>query len=331
MSTELKIEIKIPGLVTKITKGEELYKAAFQSVFEFIESTGKLTLENHEEVTTAANNHAQAIFMAKMGMKEGVSTNETRSTLYQLLGINGNPEKSGELDRLFGDSADKIKTFKALVDSPEAILLQGFNSIPDSHKESLLPLIHMTAAILDQLPTAESKDLSLEAKIERNTKITEAVFEAIIKTRNDSTSLLNINPNYNYSGDLINNLNAILNKENGVGALTNKEKVDLVNIIKEKFASTEKAEESHHQLQEFLQTYGKWLVMLFPVIAAPLANIFSYVPIIGTPLNALLGCVGSNAPTILAVVGSSMLNGANARQAAPARDPKLDPQFATAA
>jgi uncharacterized membrane protein len=176
----------------------------------------------------------------------------------------------------------------------------------------------------------ETKELdsapNLNTMMERKAHIADAIFEAI----GEVSDLLKLNPNADAGKLLSSSLQAALGQESrNINSLTAKERSSILETLKTKLSTQEKAEESHHQIQEFLHKYGKWLAMLFPVIAAPLAKIFSYIPIIGTPANALLSGISNNAGTVIAVMAGQIFNG-NDRQTPPARDPQLSRPVALA-
>lgn len=319
MSAELKIQIKIPEVVQANENHSKVYEAVFKHVFEFIQSTGKLCPENIEEVSQAANNHAQAIFMAKMGMKDAADYKDTAKALNKALGLTS-VEDQGTVQELLGkftEAADKIEAYTKLVENNSASMLGIFKEI--ENKEAFIPYLQQIPQVLGGIETSPEANLRLDDRIERNTKISIALFKAIETTRAQDQKLIETNGDYHpQKEDLINNLRVALNHPDiGIQGLTDTEKLSLIKTIEEDFKTVEHAEAQSNKLVDFITNNKQWLIMFVPFIIGPLVKAFSVIPVLGKPLAGLASMLSSEkvlTPMLVALAArTSRGNTANAQ------------------
>jgi hypothetical protein len=261
-----------------------------------------------------------------MGMKlEGPNLKASSLELQKKLGLSGE-EYTQTIISKFEDSADKIESFKAIIQDFDIDLIGRYEQVKD--KKTASALLQVVAKLIENTSEngetkLDSQD-SLKSHLERKEKISNVIFSAVAEVQ----SILELNPKAG-AGQLLSQAIAPGLKAQEITSLTKQEKASILDVLNNKLNTKEKAEVSTNKLQEFIKNNGQWLLMLFPMVAGPLARVFNYIPILGSPLNALLGQVQQNAGTLLTVLASNAIgNKANTdsgsptlRQAPP--EPKL--------
>ena len=317
----VKLQITMPEAISENKPAQKLYEEAFQSVFNFIYSTGQVVNDNVAEASQAVNNHAQNIFMAKMGIDsiDGDTIGKSSKALQGALGLKGNSEEYQEIISGFQNAADKVETYQSFIESPKAHLVGSFQEMEASKKAELLPYLQALPGALEALPTIiEDPKLNPLERLERSAKISRAVLTAVEAASVEVSSLKSLRPSYRGDGGLAGKLKEALEApEIGIEGLTQAEKINLTEIITEDFKSQETVKEASNELQDFIGKNGKWLMMLFPMVAGPLAKAFSYIPILGKPLNALLGQIHQNSGTLITVLAGNALTGNKSERALP--------------
>jgi hypothetical protein len=287
------ITVNLPQGIAESSPYAQLYKAAFQEVFDFIKNTteySKLDEPKKTECQEKANAYAQAIFRAKM-FENKTSLNECSNALYLIINTKDLPTK-------FQEMADKFGALKSTLESFDIQFLTPLNTLPEDQQASYVTLFSNLASILHSIPGHNpTPDLRLEQDLERKTKITTAVFE----TFKELQTSLELNPKLNIQEFLAKNLTEKL-KVAQLEGLTSKERTQMLTTIKNHLGTKEKMQEGIKSSNEFLEKYGQWLVMLLPFLAAPLAKAVSYIPLIGSSLAGILEQTAGHAPHLINTV-----------------------------
>jgi hypothetical protein len=321
------IQIKAPELIQGNETLKKLYREAFDSVFKLIKSTGKLDGKSPDDVTKigeAVNNHAQAVFLAKMGI-DNIDLKTSSINLQEKLGLKGNAQNAKEYQPIiseFQKSADKIESFKSIIQDFDYDLIGRYNQAKD--QKSTSALLQVTAKLIENIPEEgetklDSQD-ALKTHLERKEKISNVIFSAVAEVQ----SIMKLNPKADAGAWLTAAIGPGLEKQ-GITSLTKQEKASILDVLNNKLGTKEQAEVSTNKLQEFIKNNGQWLMMLFPVVAGPLAKVFSYIPILGQPLNALLSQVQQNSGMLLTLLASNALGNKSSNTSSEPVSPKIAP------
>lgn len=288
------IAVNLPQGIAESSPYAQLYRAAFEEVFNFIKNTTEYVSpdgSNKTECQEKANAYAQAIFRAKMfGGEDYKSEFKDLSKLLKLTS-----EEQKTLINTATTAGEKLDALKSTLESFDIQFLTPLNTLPEDQQASYVTLFSNLASILHSIPEHNpTPDLSLEQDLKRKTKITTAVFE----TFEDLQASLKLNPKLNIQEFLAKNLTEKL-KEAQLEGLTTKERTQMLTTIKNHLGTKEKMQEGIKSSNEFLEKYGQWLVMLLPFLAAPLTKAVSYIPLIGSSLAELLGQAANQAPHMI--------------------------------
>jgi hypothetical protein len=288
------IAVSLPQGITESSPYAQLYKAAFQEVFDFIKKTSEYSSLDDSKKTECqgkANAYAQAIFRAKMFGDTDYSGKFCELTRHLQL----NETQRTELIKTATTAGEKLDALKSTLESFDIQFLTPLNKLPEDQQAGYVSMFANLADILPGIPNhTPNSELNLEQSLERKNGITEAVFE----TFKELQTSLELNPKLNIREFLAKNLTEKLTKANLKG-LTQEELTQMLATIKNHLGSKEKMQEGVKSTNEFLKQYGQWLVMLLPFLAAPLTKAVSYIPIIGSSLAELLGQAANQAPHII--------------------------------